>query len=45
MSKQIGVVIVPTRYEALIEAVGQQQIGQVLLGRIPRFLHVGIRGR
>lgn len=31
MSSKIGVVTVPTRYEGLLDAVGQQQIGQVLL--------------
>ena len=35
MSNKIGVVSVPTRYESLLEAVGQQQVGQVLLESEP----------
>ena len=31
MAKALGIVTVPTRYEGLVEAVGQQNIGQVLL--------------
>lgn len=31
MAKPIGVVSIPTRFEGLLEAVGQQEIGQVLL--------------
>jgi hypothetical protein len=35
MANKIGVVMVPTRYEALIEAVGQEHVGQVLLESPP----------
>lgn len=35
MASKIGVVSVPTRYEGLVEAVGAQQLGQVLLESEP----------
>jgi hypothetical protein len=35
MAGKIGVVTVPTRYEALVDAVGQRQVGQVLLESPP----------
>lgn len=35
MRKSIGVVVVPTRYESLLDAVGEEHIGQVLLESEP----------
>jgi hypothetical protein len=35
MANRIGVLTVPTRYEGLLDSVGQQQIGQILLESEP----------
>ena len=35
MVSRIGVLTVPTRYEGLLDSVGQQQIGQILLESEP----------